>query len=188
MLLDQLVDVTFSLCCLILTIMPPTAESVLLQRRPVSGQNRINSHFLPHAPTGLGRPVSSPFNRHLLRDSANMRMKMTSEGQLLDGSDIDVRFQFFYKEPCLYSHQTFINASKIFSTLKHESLEERENPYLRQKNKNSLTQKVQEIPQLHFVNDQDKRLAFELAFSTLKCKYISMYIILYSCIKLFIIL
>lgn len=180
MLLDQLVDVTFSLCCLILTIMPPTAESVLLQRRPVSGQNRINSHFLPHAPTGLGRPVSSPFNRHLLRDSANMRMKMTSEGQLLDGSDIDVRFQFFYKEPCLYSHQTFINASKIFSTLKHESLEERENPYLRQKNKNSLTQKVQEIPQLHFVNDQDKRLAFELAFSTLKCKYIFMYIILYS--------
>lgn len=150
--------------------MPPTAESVLLQRRPVSGQSRAHSPFLPHAPTGLGRPASSHYNRHLMRETANMRTKMASEGHLVNGSDLDVKFQYFYKEPCLYSHQIFINASKIFSTLKHESLEERENPYLRKKNKTGLADKVQEIPQLHFVNDQDKRLAFELAFSTLKCK------------------
>lgn len=169
MLLDQLVDVTFlPVLFNIITTMPPTAESVLLQRRPVSGQSRAHSPFLPHAPTGLGRPASSHFNRHLMRETANMRTKMASEGHLVNGSDLDMKFQYFYKEPCLYSHQIFINASKIFSTLKHESLEERENPYLRKKNKTGLAEKVQEIPQLHFVNDQDKRLAFELAFSTLK--------------------
>jgi hypothetical protein len=148
--------------------MPPTAESLLLQRRPVSGQNRLSSQFLPHAPSDF--PSSSHFNRHLVRDTANMRMKMSEEGELSNGSDLDVRVQFFHKEPCLYSHQTISNASKIFSTLRHESLEEKENPYLKKKNKQALTEKVQEIPHLHFVNDQEKRLAFELAFSTLKCK------------------
>ncbi|XP_062587878.1 putative methyltransferase NSUN7, partial [Saccostrea cucullata] len=147
--------------------MPPTAESVLLQRRPVSGQNRITSQFLPHAPPS-DRPSSSRYNRCLNRDTVKMRMKMSedSEGELVNGSDSDVRFQFFYKEPCLYSHQTYNNASKIFSTLRHESLEERENPYLKKRNKVALSER--EIPQLHFSNDQDKRLAFELAFSTLK--------------------
>ncbi|XP_048777842.2 putative methyltransferase NSUN7 isoform X3 [Ostrea edulis] len=147
--------------------MPPTAESLLLQRRPVTGQNRVTSQFLPHAPSS-DFPSSSHFNQHLLRDTANMRMKMSAEGELSNGSDLDVGVQFFHKEPCLYSHQTFTNASKIFFTLRHESLEEKENPYMKRKNKQALTEKVQEIPHLHFLNDQEKRLAFELAFSTLK--------------------
>ncbi|XP_061188940.1 putative methyltransferase NSUN7 [Saccostrea echinata] len=147
--------------------MPPTAESVLLQRKPVSGQNRITSQFLPHAPPS-DRPSSSRYSRCVMRDTVKMRMKMTedSEGELVNGSDSDVRFQFFYKEPCLYSHQTYNNASKIFSALRHESLEERENPYLKKRNKAALSER--DIPQVYFSNDQDKRLAFELAFSTLK--------------------
>jgi len=83
------------------------------------------------------------------------------------------KYDFFYKEPCLFSHRVYANAAKVFSTLKHESRAEQENPYFRRKqnNDNGITKtKVTALQDLEFEDDTEKRLTFELAFETLKCK------------------
>lgn len=77
-----------------------------------------------------------------MREIVNMCIKMVFEGYLVNGFDLDVKFQYFYKEFCFYSYQIFINVSKIFFMLKYESLEERENFYFRKKNKIGLVEKV----------------------------------------------
>lgn len=84
------------------------------------------------------------------------------------------KYDFFYKEQCLYSHKVYSNAAKVFSSLKHESREEQENPYFRRRQsaENGLTNsKTRLVPALDFEDDTEKRLTFELAFETLKCKY-----------------
>ena len=86
------------------------------------------------------------------------------------------KYDFFYKETCLYSHKVFLNAAKVFSTLKHESKEEQDNPYLNKRNgtsgvngfKHTATVAIQD---LEFEDDNEKRLTFQLAYETLKCKY-----------------
>lgn len=82
------------------------------------------------------------------------------------------KYDFFYKEPCLYSHKIYLNAAKVFSSLKHESREELENPYYRrrQDQNGELTSSKTAITDLEFEDDNEKRLTFELAFETLKCK------------------
>lgn len=82
------------------------------------------------------------------------------------------KYDFFYKEPCLYSHKIYLNAAKVFSSLKHESREELENPYYRRRQdpNGELTSSITAITDLEFEDDNEKRLTFELAFETLKCK------------------
>ncbi|KAK3099250.1 hypothetical protein FSP39_001586 [Pinctada imbricata] len=145
--------------------MSPTAETLIPQRRPVSSRCKTNSVLT----TGQKPYVrtSASLTEHAVNEKARMRMKMSEEDALAQ-SEFDIRSQFFRKEPCLYSHQTYLNAGKIFTQLKHETIEERDSPYLKRKNQELLSQKVKEIPQLVFRDDQDKRRAFELAFTTLK--------------------
>ena len=80
------------------------------------------------------------------------------------------KFDFFYKEPCLYTQKIYLNAAQVFSALKHESRDELENPYYTKKQDNGDIEAV--FPELEFDDDNEKRLTFELAFETLKCKYI----------------
>lgn len=84
------------------------------------------------------------------------------------------KYDFFYKEPCLYSHKIYSNAAKVFSNLKHESREELENPYFRRRQEQNGVQKPSNtaITDLEFDDDNEKRLTFELAFETLKCKFV----------------
>lgn len=82
--------------------------------------------------------------------------------------DPELRARFFQKEPCLYSHQCYLKAARVFSALKHDSKEVRENPYLKRRNHDALKSKVQDIPELNFQDDTEKRLSFELAFKALK--------------------
>ncbi|XP_060576770.1 putative methyltransferase NSUN7 isoform X2 [Ruditapes philippinarum] len=80
------------------------------------------------------------------------------------------KYDFFYKEPCLYSQRIYSNAAKVFSSLKHESREELENPYKRRQQELNGVQKSSKtaITDLEFDDDNEKRLTFELAFETLK--------------------
>lgn len=81
------------------------------------------------------------------------------------------KYDFFHKEPCLYSHKIYTNAAKVFSSLKHESREEIENPYYRRRQEgNNEIISSPAITDLEFDDDNEKRLTFELAFETLKCK------------------
>ncbi|KAJ8298194.1 hypothetical protein KUTeg_024725 [Tegillarca granosa] len=147
--------------------MSPTAETI--------------THQYPHPPTRIGsakpggrRPSTG--RRRLSRNDSvkdHFRMKYNmSSGHVQNSSvtDIDhkLKLEFFQKEPCKYSHEVFLKAAKIYSALKHDSRDERENPYLQRKNRDALAAKVQDIPHLVFTDDQEKRLVFELAFTALK--------------------
>ena len=83
------------------------------------------------------------------------------------------KYDFYFKEPCYYSHTIYSNAGKIFNALRQETREEQENPYYRkQVEVNQTTSKrTVEIPDIDFQDDAEKRLTFELAFEALKCKY-----------------
>ena len=81
------------------------------------------------------------------------------------------KFDFYYKEPCFYSHAIFSNAGKIFNALRQETREEQENPYYRKQMEVNQTKRTVEIPDIDFQDDAEKRLTFELAFEALKCKY-----------------
>lgn len=134
--------------------MPPTADTITV---PIS--------HLPKRPqTVCPAHVST---RNALKERAKMKMKMQSQ-DLLVKVNSDKQFDFFYKEPCLYSHKVYLNGAKVFESLKHSTKEERESPYLQRKKQQTLAQKVQELPQLSFDDDQEKRLTFELAFTALK--------------------
>lgn len=88
-------------------------------------------------------------------------------------SERNLRNEFFSKEECLYSHQVFLNAAKLFDVLKHDTKEERENVYLKKKRQaaDNLAERLQNLPRIEFGDDGEKRLTLELAFTTLKCKY-----------------
>lgn len=110
--------------------------------------------------------------------TGRMRNKMSSLGgtlttgrSLTDGHQ-HVSVQFFSKEPCLYNHNVYVHAAKIFLALKHDSREEREAAILkgRPRQATSMKDRVQDLPQLVFQDDMEKRHSFELAFKALKCK------------------
>ena len=81
------------------------------------------------------------------------------------------KYDYHYKEPCLYSHKIYANAGKVFSALRQETKEELENPYYKRLKEANKNDKAVEIPDLDFEDDNEKRLTFELAFEALKCKY-----------------
>ncbi|KAL5011527.1 hypothetical protein ScPMuIL_010078 [Solemya velum] len=85
-------------------------------------------------------------------------------------SERNLRSEFFNKEECLYSHQVFVGAAKLFDVLKHDTKDERENIYLKKKRqaKDNLAERLQHLPQMEFKDDGEKRLTLELAFTTLK--------------------
>ena len=110
-----------------------------------------------------------------LRERTKMKMKMQSQN--LVGNVHGDKYDFFYKEPCLYSHKVYVKGAKVFEFLKHSTNETDSNnssPYLRsQKSRQTLSETVQDlhVPQLSFEDNLEKRLTFELAFTALKCKY-----------------
>lgn len=139
--------------------MPPTADSISVQ---IS-----HRQSLPRRPQTVCPAYVA--TRNALKERAKMRMKMQSQ-DLLVKVDSEKQFDFFYKEPCLYSHRVYVNSAKVFQSLRHASKEEKSNPILQRKSHPSMTQKVHDLPQLDFQDDQEKRLTFELAFDALKCK------------------
>ncbi|XP_076117525.1 putative methyltransferase NSUN7 isoform X1 [Mytilus galloprovincialis] len=137
--------------------MPPTADTITV---PIS-----RSPHLPKRPQTVCPAYVA--TRNALRERAKMKMKMQSQ-DLLVKVQSERQFDFFYKEPCLYSHKVYVNSAKVFETLRHDSKEERSNPILQRKIQQTLAQRVKDIPQLEFEDDQEKRLTFELAFTALK--------------------
>ncbi|KAL4229770.1 hypothetical protein ACF0H5_010161 [Mactra antiquata] len=136
--------------------MPPTADNTLGLRTQVSLTSQ-NSR-LTHESMREFAAMSGDTSHHngLPTNDFNEPRKSS-------------RYDFFYKEPCLYSQKVYLNASKVFSSLKHESREELENPYYRKRDEqlNRQTSKVG-LEDLDFEDDNEKRLTFELAFETLK--------------------
>lgn len=61
--------------------------------------------------------------------------------------------EFFYKEPTIYSHEVYKKSSKIFSKLTEENQQDSKDDIL-------------------FDNENEMRLTYQLAYDTLKCKYL----------------
>ena len=82
--------------------------------------------------------------------------------------------EFFNKEPCLYSHTVYKFAAGVFGALKRD--DDEENPHLakmKQQQGDGIARKPlknPEIPHMEFETEDEQRLTFTLAFSTLKCK------------------
>lgn len=142
--------------------MPPTADNAILGLR---SQVSLTSQ-------------SSRLTQGNMKDFAAMSGDTSHHNGFSTSNDCteprkSSRYDFFYKEPCLYSQKIYLNAAKVFNSLKHESREELENPYYR-KREEQLTKQTSSsmaIEELDFEDDNEKRLTFELAFETLKCKY-----------------
>jgi hypothetical protein len=82
---------------------------------------------------------------------------------------------YFQNVPCIYSHRVFRNAGLLYRALRHEEdMEEafyaRHAPNFKMANANQTIQPVIKIPRLDFDDEDERRLTFELAFNTLKCK------------------
>lgn len=143
--------------------MPPTADNSLVGLR---------------TSVSLTAPSQLPLREKKMRGITMMSGDPNCHGGFSSNEDCseahkNSKYDFFYKEPCLYSQKVYSNAAKVFSTLKHESREEQENPYYRkrQSHDNGLTNNTTNVLQdLEFEDDNEKRLTFELAFETLKCK------------------
>ncbi|XP_060075252.1 putative methyltransferase NSUN7 [Ylistrum balloti] len=159
--------------------MSPTAETY--NYSSVSRTHSSSSQrFAQQASSGSFQ--TAPNNVPVKEDN-RMRSKMSVDSVRIPGGkedeengvdddhldlDPELRARFFKKEPCLYSHQCYLKAAKVFSALKHDSKDVRENPYLKRRNHDALKSKVQDIPELNFQDDGEKRLSFELAFKALK--------------------
>lgn len=145
--------------------MPPTADTITVKISQPPHQ--------PHRPQTLCTELTVKGNE--LRERTKMKMKMQSQD--LVGNVHGDKYDFFYKEPCLYSHKVYVKGAKVFEFLKHSTSETDSNnssPYLRsQKSQQTLSDTVQDlhVPQLSFEDNLEKRLTFELAFTALKCKY-----------------
>lgn len=143
--------------------MPPTADTITVKISRPPHQ--------PHRPQTLCSEFSVKGNE--LRERTKMKMKMQSE-DLVGNVDGD-KYDFFYKQPCLYSHKVYVKGAKVFEFLKHGTNDSNNSsPYLRsQKSQQTLSETVQDlhVPQLSFEDNLEKRLTFELAFTALKCKY-----------------
>lgn len=145
--------------------MAPTVETMNYHTRsPQSTESGQNS-YLTNGDMDDGASVKSV--SHLAR-SASHPLKMSTSLKNLKENEAKFRMEFFKKEPCLYSHKIFQHAAVIFNALKHEK--EEDNAYLKRKRGEQKKDKTPEIPHIDFENAKEKRLAFELAFSALKCE------------------
>ena len=139
--------------------MPPIASnSIVGLRSSVSFPSPIHGQFdktMRTVTTMMSSGDTSQHNGFPIEDSATCTKNS--------------KYDFHYKEPCLYTQKIYLNAAKVFNALKHESRDELENPYYKKKQDNGDVKVV--FPELDFADDTEKRLTYELAFETLKCKY-----------------
>ena len=78
-------------------------------------------------------------------------------------SDKSAAKEFFKKEPCIHTHRMFDRAAKIFRGLKLAKEKQ-----LERKGGGGGAEPA--LPALDFNGPTEKRLTFELAFSSLKCE------------------
>lgn len=151
--------------------MPPTAEN------SITG---LRTSVSLTAPSQLARHEKKMRNVSIMSGETNCHDGLSSNEDCSDRQK-NSRYDFFYKEPCLYSQKVYSSAAKVFNVLKHESREELENPYYRRNRAgtdNGVTNSRSKLLlDLDFEDDNEKRLTFELAFETLKCKYRAIFII-----------
>ena len=84
--------------------------------------------------------------------------------------------EFFKKEPCIHTHRMFERAAKIFQGLKLAKQRQQEKKDMKQAGGPGAKIKEEEndeptIPHMDFKGPTEKKLTFELAFSSLKCEY-----------------
>ena len=81
--------------------------------------------------------------------------------------------EFFHREPCPYSHKVYQYAADIFEVLKHES--KLVDPIMQRirgvQYNGTTTPEKKQLPHIEFESENEKRLTYQLVFSTLKCKY-----------------
>lgn len=85
-------------------------------------------------------------------------------------SDSSVASEFFRKEPCIYTHRMFQRAAQIFASLRHNSDSDHSSP-VRRKPVSVKEPASRPVPPMDFTDTTEKKLTYELAFATLKCKY-----------------
>ncbi|KAK6172528.1 hypothetical protein SNE40_016163 [Patella caerulea] len=148
---------------------------------PTTGSNgltRAGSYIGHHVPAariqnrGDGHgPMSLSHSTGILLTSENINTKSLKRSRTTNGffvdfnSELKHRMEFFHKEECFYTHEMYVKAGKIYDALKHES----EEVLIAKKRDNSNSNDaLNQLAQLDFENDNEKRLTFELSFSTLK--------------------
>lgn len=67
-----------------------------------------------------------------------------------------------------YNQTIFKHATKIFSALQHEPRDE--GTYESAQKRKLYKSQSHEIPHIKYENDTDRKLTYELSYSTLKCK------------------
>ncbi|XP_052276864.1 putative methyltransferase NSUN7 isoform X1 [Dreissena polymorpha] len=143
--------------------MPPTADNAIIGIRTsvsllTSGQSK--------KPGMRGVSIMAD-------DSHSYQQNGLHSNDDLNKSKVGSKYDFFYKESCLYSQKIYKNAARVFQSLKHETREELENPYYQRKlhlanTTNGLSQPKVCVQDLDFADDNEKRLTFQLAYETLK--------------------
>ncbi|XP_052795008.1 putative methyltransferase NSUN7 [Mya arenaria] len=147
--------------------MPPTADNAIIGfRTSVSllSSDQVNKQHRQDSMRDIGMMSGdNPQHDHSFSSQENIPQQQKNS-----------KYDFFYKETCLYSHKVYLNAAKVFCSLKHETKEEQENPYYQRQrvsmanmNGHSSSTKVA-IQDLNFEDDNEKRLTFQLAYETLK--------------------
>lgn len=137
--------------------MPPTAYNTIIGPRTQASHTLRRNHLTDGTMKDLAAMAgdSSHQNGFLTLENDSEKHKYS-------------KHDFFYKEPCLYTHKIYSSAAKVFSNLKHKSREELENPYYRKRNDENEERTSTSVTDLEFEDDNEKRLTFELAFETLK--------------------
>ena len=127
-----------------------TAKSVDVTQNGVDGRNENKEHVVAHD------------RSH--DDSTNHREYIR---------------EFFRKEDCLYSHAMYMNAGKLFALLRHENENEAKSisgqkswPQRQTTNSNGSRDVNQQMPNMEFASELQKRRTFQLVYATLKCKWI----------------
>eukprot|EP00920_Eleutheroschizon_duboscqi_P020127 GHVT01047957.1.p1 GENE.GHVT01047957.1~~GHVT01047957.1.p1 ORF type:complete len:157 (+),score=6.18 GHVT01047957.1:45-515(+) len=150
--------------------MPPTFEtSVTVGLRPIS--NHQSSPQLANSP-------SSPTK---MSGDATMAVKPGRASSNPDGRSLRMEkaflWEFFHKEPSLYSHTVFQHAAEVFEALSKDPNEVRKEARSTAKPTRGASSRPPErtntieLPVIDFETENDKRLTFTLVFQTLKCKY-----------------
>lgn len=68
-----------------------------------------------------------------------------------------------------YDQTMYICASKLFSALQHEPRDD--GTYEATQKRKAFKNRDKTIPYIPFESDSDRKMAYELAYTTLKCKY-----------------
>ena len=109
---------------------------------------------------------------NVLRVESKKAQKLSSSGDYGDsqsGKDHEVYIrEFFRKEECKYSHVVYEHAAAIFNLLKHDFTDDE--LLLGRRKVAQVTDESPATPEIHFDSHEQKRLTFDLVYSTLKCK------------------